>query len=91
MTRRELLALVPAAAVTAVAVAASAQDRGEATMFDEILKASMDGKKGITLFLKGQAIAGVVVKMGAGAVELRSQQYSRIVVRIDSIDGAALV
>lgn len=58
---------------------------------EELLAASRDQKKGVLLFVQGQSIAGLVTRIGEdGMVELRSQQYSRIVVRMDRIDGAAL-
>ena len=58
---------------------------------EELLAASRDQKKGVLLFVQGQAIAGLVTKVGEdGMVEMKSQQYSRIVVRMDRIDGAAL-
>lgn len=58
---------------------------------EELLAASRDQKKGVLLFVQGQAIAGLVTKIGDdGMVEMKSQQYSRIVVRMDRIDGAAL-
>jgi hypothetical protein len=60
------------------------------SMFQQILEASRNDKKGITLFVKGQQIGGVVVKIEGDAVELRAREYSRIVVRIESIDAAAL-
>jgi len=55
-----------------------------------ILEASQTEKKGVTLYVKGQAIPGVVVKIEGDMVEMRSREYSRIVVRIDSIDAAAI-
>ena len=59
-------------------------------MFQQILEASQNEKKGIMLYVKGHQIAGVVTKVSADSVELRSREYSRIVVRIDSVDAAAL-
>lgn len=59
-------------------------------MFRSILEASLNQKKGLVLFVKGQAIPGMVVKIDAETVELRSREYGRIVVRIDSIDAAAM-
>jgi hypothetical protein len=59
-------------------------------MFRSILEASQNEKKGVTLYVKGQSIPGVVVKMDSESVEMRSREYSRIVVKIDSIDAAAL-
>jgi hypothetical protein len=42
------------------------------------------------LYVKGQTIAGIVVKISGDVVELRSREYSRIAVRIDAIDAAAM-
>lgn len=56
----------------------------------EIFEASQNDKKGLMLHVKGQTIAGIVVKIAADVIELRSREYSRIVVRIDSIDAAAM-
>ncbi len=59
-------------------------------MFRQILEASMNDKKGVQLYVRGQAIPGVVTKLNADSVELRSREYSKIVVKLDSIDAAAL-
>jgi hypothetical protein len=60
-------------------------------VFKEILTVSKDTKKGLTLFLDGNSIAGLVTNITEdGYVELRSQQYSRIVVRLDRISAIAL-
>lgn len=59
-------------------------------MFRSILEASQNEKKGVTLWVKGQSIPGVVVKIDAETVEMRSREYSRIVVRLDSLDAAAM-
>ncbi len=56
----------------------------------ELLEASQTEKKGITLYVKGQSIGGVVVKAGGDMVELRNREFSRIVVRMDAIDAAAM-
>jgi hypothetical protein len=56
----------------------------------EILEISQNEKKGLLLYVRGQSIAGIVVKMNGDTVELRSREYSRIVLRIDAIDGVAM-
>jgi hypothetical protein len=56
----------------------------------ELLEASQNEKKGLMVYVKGQSIAGVVVKVGGDTVELRSREYSRIIVKIDSIDAVAM-
>jgi len=61
------------------------------TPLEEILTASRDQKKGVILYVQGQSIPGLVVRIGEdGWVEMRSQQYSRIAVRLERIDGAAI-
>lgn len=55
----------------------------------EVLEMSLKDKKGLLVYLKGHTIAGVVVKIGEDVVELRSREYSSIVVRLDAIDAVA--
>lgn len=58
---------------------------------EQALAAAQESKKGIMVYVAGQAIGGGVVKIEAGQwVELRSQQYGRIVIRMDRIDGIAM-
>src|SRR5690349_14683685 len=86
MTRRTHLALLTAAA-TSVGSPVFGKDN---TVLQEILEASQKDKKGVNLYVKGQAVPGVVTKIDSEFVELRSREYSRIVVRLASIDAAAL-
>jgi hypothetical protein len=59
--------------------------------FRELLERSEKEKKGLTFYVKGQAIAGVVVKViGTAAVEIRNREYSRIIIRLESIDALAI-
>ncbi len=55
-----------------------------------ILEASLAEKKGVMLFVKGQSIGGAVVKINDDSVEMRSREYSRIVVKLDSLDAVAM-
>lgn len=58
---------------------------------EQALAAAQESKKGIMVYVGGQAIGGAVVKIEPGqTVELRSQQYSKIVLRLDRIDGFAM-
>ncbi len=58
---------------------------------EQALAAAQESKKGIMVYVGGQAIGGAVVKIEPGqSVELRSQQYSKIVVRLDRIDAIAM-
>lgn len=58
---------------------------------EQALAAAQESKKGVMVYVGGQAIGGAVVKIEPGQwVELRSQQYSRIVLRMDRIDAIAM-
>jgi hypothetical protein len=85
VTRRTHLIVLAAT----IAVASPTVARENDTM-RELLEARQNEKKGLMLYVKGQTIAGIVVKIAADVVELRSREYSRIAIRIDSIDGAAM-
>ena len=68
---------------------ASAQTGIAAIYFDELIQQSLKEKKGLTFFVKGQTIGGVVTKVSSpGAVEVRNQTYSRIVIRLDEVESA---
>lgn len=68
----------------------AAQSKGTES-FRELLDRSEKEKKGVTLYIRGQTISGVVVKViGAEAVEIRNREFSRIIIRLDSIDGVAI-
>src|SRR3990167_9285680 len=55
---------------------------------EQALAQAQQEKKGVTLYVQGQTIGGGVVRIEPGQwVEMRSQQYGRIVVRLDRIDG----
>jgi hypothetical protein len=73
----------------AAATPAAAAER-DRLMFQQILEASQNEKKGVMLHVKGQTIPGIVVKLSAESVELRSREYSRIVVRLESIDAVSM-
>lgn len=57
---------------------------------EQALAAAQADKKGVTLYVQGQQIGGGVVRIEPGQwVEMRSQQYGKILVRLDRIDGLA--
>jgi hypothetical protein len=85
MTRRACVT-----ALTAAFAVGSPLSGKETDVMKELLEASQNDKKGITLYVKGQSIGGAVVKISGEFVELRSREFSRIVVRIDAIDAAAM-
>ena len=59
--------------------------------FRELLDASLQSKKGLIFYVRGQQVAGVVVKMPEnGIVEVRNQTYGRIMIRMDNVDAVAI-
>ena len=56
----------------------------------ELLETSKNAKKNVTLYLKGQTVGGCVVRVAGDIVEIRNKEFSRIILRIDSIDGVAM-
>ena len=85
MTRRTHISLL----ATAITAGSCVFGKDNDTM-RELFEASQKDKKGLMLYVKGQTIPGVVVNIAADSIELRSREYSRIVVRIDSIDAVAM-
>lgn len=85
MTRREtMLAAI-------MATPAQAQTKPEdKKMYDDILKAAMEAKRGVTFYVQGQTIGGGVTKIGDGWVEVRNQTHSRVVIRLDRVDAIAM-
>jgi len=59
------------------------------TSFQEMFDHSKTANKGLALFVQGQTVAGLVTSYTDEAVEMRSREYARIVVRIDRIDAIA--
>ena len=87
MTRR--LSFVSLAAGLTASIAA-AQPNLDGDWILNLLRASFAAKKGVTLHIKGQTVAMLVTAIGDHFVEGRSQQSSKIVVRLDSIDAVAM-
>jgi hypothetical protein len=58
--------------------------------FQELFDYSLKEKKGLTFYVQGQTIAGVVTKMiGDDAIEVRNQTSSRIIIRLERVDAVA--
>ena len=84
LARRALVALV--LVVAAAGAAAADAVKG----IEQALVAAQQDKRGITLYVAGQTIAGAVTRVEPGQwVEMRNQTSGRIIVRIDRIDGIA--
>jgi len=85
---RPLRHLCAAVALVLACGAAGANEMAQA--IEQALKAAQQDKRGITLYVNGQAIAGAVTRLEPGQwVELKNQTASRIVVRVDRIDAVA--
>lgn len=66
------------------AVASAEEPRG----IEQALAASQADKRGVTLYVNGQTLAGAVIRFEPGQwVELKGAAGSRIVVRIERIDA----
>lgn len=87
MTRR----LIPFTLASAfIASQAPAQTSPSGDWIMNMLRSSMESKKGVTLQVKGQALSIIVTAIGDHFVEGRNQQYSKFVVRLAAIDAAAI-
>lgn len=55
------------------------------------LQAALESKRGVRVYVNGEAIGGAVTRIEAGQyIELRNQEFGRIVVRWDRIDAVAM-
>ena len=76
------LALVLASTATLAADAANG--------IEQALASAQQDKRGIVLYVGGQTVAGAVTRVEPGKwVEMRSQQWGKIVVRLERIDAVA--
>ena len=83
--RTILLAMVLAGA----AITASAAEPAKG--LEDAFNAAMASKRGVTLYVNGQTVGGAITKIEPGKfIELRNQEFGRIVIRWESIDGIAL-
>lgn len=96
ITRQSLIIVLLAALLfggmrLAGTTTASAQGGAPMTYFQELIEQSQKEKKGLTFYIKGQTIAGIVTKVILpDAVEVRNQSFSRIVIRLDQVDAMAI-
>ena len=88
LTRAVPLMLALAFAVLAPHALAAQSDAQQA--FQELFAQSQKDKRGLTFYVKGQQIPGIVTRViGNDAVEVRSQTHNRVIIRIDQIDAVA--
>lgn len=60
-------------------------------LFRELIELSQNEKRGLTVYFSGQTVVGVVKNIiGNEAVELRNQMFSRIIVRLETIEAVAI-
>ncbi len=89
--RRAAALWAVAATLCAAMVAAPARAAEPPRAIEQLLAAAQQEKRGVTLHVSGQIVAGGVVRIEPGQwVELRNQQFGRIVVRLDRVDAAAM-
>jgi hypothetical protein len=84
--RKSFLGVIMASTMLSHAMAAE-----PAKGLEDALSAAMASKRGINVYVNGQTIGGAVTRVEPGVfIELRNQEFGRIVVRWDRIDGVAL-
>jgi len=87
LSRNVRLTLTSAAFLLATGAASAAT---VAQGIEQALNVALADKRGITLYVSGQAIPGAVTRVEAGQwVEMKTQTSSKIIVRMDRIDGIA--
>lgn len=60
-------------------------------LFKELIETSLKEKRGLTIFIKGQTIAGIVTQIiGLEAIEVRNQTFSKVIIRLDAVDAMAI-
>ena len=60
-------------------------------IYRELFERSLVEKRGLTFFMNGQTVSGIVTEiLGDEAVAAYNQTYSRIVIRLDRIDAVAI-
>ena len=81
----------PALVALALALAAAGVAAADAIKgIEQALVAAQQDKRGITLYVAGQTIAGAVTRVEPGQwVEMKNQTSGKIIVRIDRIDAIA--
>lgn len=62
-----------------------------AAAYEDLFNISLTQKKGLSFYVAGQVVVGVFVRrIDANTIELRSQQFTKIIVRLDRVDAIAL-
>jgi histidine ammonia-lyase len=95
LTHLAVAAALGAGAITgttgAAAQASAPMSAPTAAAYDELFNLSLTQKKGLSVYVGGQVVVGVFVKrIDTNTIELRSQQFAKIIVRLDRVDAIAL-
>lgn len=89
-TRAMRLALASVVITLAAAASGTAAAAGAPQGIEQALNVALQDKRGITLYVSGQVVAGAVTRVEPGQwVELKNQTSGKIIVRLDRIDGIA--
>lgn len=76
---------------TSYAQGTSASAGSASQTYQDLFALSQKEKRGLTFYVRGQAIPGIVTRViGAEAVEVRNQTHGRIIIRLDRIDALAI-
>ena len=60
-------------------------------LFKELIELSHKEKRGLTIFIKGQTISGIVTQIiGLEAIEVRNQTFRRVIIRLDAVEAMAI-
>lgn len=88
--RRRLLTDLPLAAAaigSGLVLTTPARSQSPMSALETSLEKSRTDKKGVTLVVGGTTVAMLVSEVNDGFVIGRSQQYDRIVVKLDKVDA----
>lgn len=86
--RRMLAAFFAAASLALPIAAAEAQKPGDDPLLSVLLE-SKEKNRGVAIYLNGVTVNAVVVSVDDKYVVAKSQQSSRIVIRLDRINGVS--
>lgn len=60
-------------------------------LFREMIEFSQNERRGLTVFINGQTIVGIVKEtVGQEAIVMSSQMFNKIVVRLEAVDAMAI-
>ena len=60
----------------------------EPSPFEALFAKSLEEKKGLLFYVNGQEIPGIVTRViDENTIEVRNQQYDRIIIRLDRVDA----